>query len=82
VRLGLFTPAQKEVKKKRMLTDGETLRIDPLGRAVPAMRTSDGLRATSKDCRIVPARARCNKAGQGARVTTGLACSWVMLEHH
>jgi hypothetical protein len=55
VRLGLFTPSPKEVKeKKRKLAEGETLHIDLLGRAVPAMRTPDGLRAVSKDRPIVP----------------------------
>ena len=56
VRLGLFTPAPKEVKeKKRKLKEGETLHIDLLGRAVPAVHTPDGLRAVSKDRPIAPA---------------------------
>jgi hypothetical protein len=56
VRLGLFTPAPREVKeKKRKLAAGETLRIDLLGRAVPAVHTPEGLRATSKDRPLAPA---------------------------
>ncbi len=56
VRLGLFRPAPKEVKeKKRKLKEGETLRIDLLGRAVPAVHTPAGLRAASKERRIAPA---------------------------
>lgn len=55
VRLGLFTPAPKQVKeKKRKLKEGETLRIDLLGRAVPAVHTPDGLRAVSKGRPIAP----------------------------
>lgn len=55
VRLGLFTPAPKEVKeKKRKLREGEKLHIDLLGRAVPAVHTPDGLRAVSKDRPIAP----------------------------
>ena len=56
VRLGLFTPAPREVKeKKRKLKEGEKLHIDLLGRAVPAVHTPDGLRAVSKDRPITPA---------------------------
>ena len=68
VRLGLFTPAPKEVKeKKRKLKEGETLRIDLLGRAVPVVHTPDGLRAVSKDRPIAPesvARYLDNKFGE------------------
>ena len=56
VRLGLFTPAPKEVRaKKRKLAEGEKLHIDLLGRAVPAVHTPDGPRAVSKDRPIEPA---------------------------
>jgi len=56
VSLGLFTPAPKELRaKKRKLVQGERLRIDLLGRAVPAVRTPEGLRATSKERPIEPA---------------------------
>lgn len=56
VRLGLFTPAPKKVKeKKQKLKEGETLHIDLLGRAVPAVHTPDGLRAVSKDRPVAPA---------------------------
>ena len=55
VRLGLFTPAPKDMKeKKRKLKQGETLRIDLIGRAVPAVHTPAGLRAVSKDRPIAP----------------------------
>ena len=55
VRLGLFTPAPKEVKeKKRELREGEKLHVDLLGRAVPVVHTPDGLRAVSKDRPIAP----------------------------
>jgi len=54
--LGLFTPAPKEVKeRKRKLAEGETLQIDLLGRAITAIHTPDGLRATSKDRPIASA---------------------------
>ncbi len=55
VRLGLFTPAPKEVKeKKRKLAEGDRLYVDLLHRAVPVTRTKDGLRAVSKDRAIAP----------------------------
>ena len=54
VRLRLFTPAPKEVKEKRNLEEGETLRIDLLGRAVPVVHTPAGQRAVSKDRAIAP----------------------------
>jgi hypothetical protein len=55
VRLGLFTPAPREVKeKKRKLAEGERLHVDLLHRAVPVIHTKDGLRAVSKDRPIAP----------------------------
>ncbi len=46
--LGLFHPAPEEVKKKRLaLRPKETIVIDLLGRAVPAVMTEDGIRALS-----------------------------------
>jgi len=55
VSLGLFTPAPKEIReKRRKLAAGETLHVDLLGRAVPAARTPEGLRATSKERPIAP----------------------------
>jgi len=50
VSLGLFTPAPKEVReKKKKLRPKETITVDLLHRAVPAVHTKDGLRALSKD---------------------------------
>ena len=50
VSLGLFTPAPKEVReKKKKLRPKETITVDLLHRAVPAVHTEDGLRALSKD---------------------------------
>jgi len=50
VRLGLFTPAPKEVREKRKkLRPKETITVDLLHRAVPAVHTKEGLRALAKD---------------------------------
>jgi hypothetical protein len=50
VSLGLFTPAPAEVREKRKkLRPKETITVDLLHRAVPAIHTKDGLRALSKD---------------------------------
>lgn len=56
VSLGLFEPSSKAVddhlkKAKR----GAALKVDLLHRAVPVVRTPDGLRALSKDRPISPA---------------------------
>ena len=46
VALGLFTPSPKEVRAKRVrLRPQETIMVDLLQRAVPAVHTKDGLRA-------------------------------------
>lgn len=46
VALGLFTPSPKEVREKRAkLRPKETITVDLLHRAVPAVHTRDGLRA-------------------------------------
>ena len=56
VRLGLFTPAPKEVKeKKRKLEEGERLQVELWHRAVPMIHTNDGFRAVSKGRPIAPA---------------------------
>lgn len=48
--LGLFHPKPAEVKaKRRMLKHGEELAVNLLHRAVPAVRTPDGIRALSRD---------------------------------
>jgi hypothetical protein len=50
VALGLFQPTSKEVKERReKLKAGEQLTVDLLLRAVPVVRTKEGLRALSKD---------------------------------
>jgi len=50
VSLGLFTPAPAEVReKKKKLRPKETITVELLHRAVPAVHTKDGLRALSKD---------------------------------
>ena len=50
VSLGLFTPAPAELReKKKKLRPKETITIDLLQRAVPAVHTKDGLRALAKD---------------------------------
>jgi hypothetical protein len=55
VALGLFQPSPKEVKEKRKkIQTKETVNIDLLRRAVPAIQTEAGLRAISKDKPIKP----------------------------
>jgi len=55
VSLGLFQPSSKKVKEHRdQLKHGERLSVDLLHRAVPVVRTKDGLRAVSKDRPISP----------------------------
>jgi len=50
VSLGLFTPAPAEVReKKKKLRPKETITVDLLHRAVPAVHTKGGLRALAKD---------------------------------
>lgn len=56
VSLGLFTPTPAEVKDKRKkLRPKETITVSLLHRAVPAVHTTDGVRALSKDRPIDPA---------------------------
>jgi len=54
-RLGIFTPSPAEVKKKRAekAKAAGVFRVDLLGRAVPVLKTDDGLRATGKDQKAV-----------------------------
>jgi hypothetical protein len=50
VSLGLFEPASKEVDEHlKKAKAGATLKVDLLHRAVPVVRTPDGLRALSKE---------------------------------
>jgi len=56
VSLGLFTPSPKEVKERRKkLRPKETITVDLLHRAVPAVHTKDGLRALAGNRPIDPA---------------------------
>ncbi len=55
VRLGLFQPTPQELRKKRReMRRAETITVDLLHRAVPAVRTDQGLRALGKDRPIKP----------------------------
>jgi hypothetical protein len=55
VSLGLFQPSSKKVKEHRdKLKHGQQLTVDLMHRAVPVVRTKDGLRAVSKDRPISP----------------------------
>jgi len=59
-RLGIYTPAEKELDKKRSEKAkerqvGETLLVEVVGRPVPALKTDYGLRATAKGKQIDPA---------------------------
>jgi hypothetical protein len=55
VSLGLFTPAPKSVKEqKKKLKADETFHVELLHRAVPVIKTPDGLRAESKGNPIKP----------------------------
>ena len=53
-RLGIFHPSPKELKKVRERKPGEELRIELLGRALPAMNTDQGVRAVIKSKPIEP----------------------------
>ena len=55
VSIGLFTPAPKSVKEqKTKLRAGETFHVELLHRAVPVIKTPEGLRATTKGNPIHP----------------------------
>lgn len=55
-RLGIFKPSEEKAKKVREKRPGETIRVEVLGRAVPAMVTENGVRALAKDKPISPDR--------------------------
>src|ERR1700722_15402563 len=48
-RLGIYKPAPKEGKKARARKRGEEFSIEICGRSVPAISTTDGGRAVTKD---------------------------------
>jgi hypothetical protein len=55
VSLGLFRPSPKSViERRKRLTRGRRLKVDVLRRAVPVVRTPDGLRALSGGRPISP----------------------------
>lgn len=55
VRLGLFTPSPPEVREQRAkLRPKETITVDLLHRAVPAVHTKEGLRALAKEKPVDP----------------------------
>jgi len=54
--LGLFQPKPKDViAQRKKLREKESISVDLLGRAVPVVRTKDGMRAASKGKGIDPA---------------------------
>lgn len=57
VRLGLFQPTpEAERERRKAARHGETLHIDLLHRAVPAVQTAEGVRAVTDDRPSDPAR--------------------------
>ena len=55
VSLGLFKPTPKEVReRRRRLRARETITVELLHRAVPAVHTEDGLRAVTRGAPISP----------------------------
>jgi hypothetical protein len=56
VRLGIFEPsAPEEVRERRgALAGGERLEVRLMGRTIPVVRTSEGLRALAKDEPVRP----------------------------
>jgi hypothetical protein len=58
-RLGIYSPAEKELdekkeKKAKERQAGEMLSVEVVGRKVPVVKTKQGLRATAKDEEINP----------------------------
>jgi hypothetical protein len=53
-RLGTYKPAPQEVKKARARKRGEEFFVEICGRQMPAINTTDGLRAVIKDKPIDP----------------------------
>jgi hypothetical protein len=53
--LGIFKPAPEEIRRKRKrLREGKQMHVERLRRAVPIVRTPEGLRAVSKDKHVAP----------------------------
>jgi hypothetical protein len=48
-RLGIYKPAPQEVKKARARKRGEEFLIEICGRSVPAIKTTDGVRAVTEN---------------------------------
>jgi hypothetical protein len=48
-RLGIYKPVPQEIKKARAQKRGEEFFIEICGRSVPAIKTTDGVRAVTKD---------------------------------
>lgn len=63
VSLGLFEPSTRKIDE-HLKQAGETFKVDLLHRAVPVVRTPDGLRALSKDRPISPASVERYLAGK------------------
>lgn len=56
VRLGIYEPTPETVgDQRRALQKGEEIRIDLMGRSIPAVHTTDGLRAVRHGKPITPA---------------------------
>lgn len=53
-RLGIFKPTEQKTRQARQKKPGEELRIDLLGRAVPAKTTPAGIRAVNRDRIVEP----------------------------
>jgi hypothetical protein len=58
-RLGIYSPSENELEKKRSekakeRKTGDTLLVEVVGRPIPAMQTEHGLRATNKGEAIDP----------------------------
>ena len=57
--LGIFKPAPAEVKRERKrLREGKAMSVDLLHRAVPVVRTAEGLRAVAKGKPVPPESVR------------------------
>lgn len=54
-RLGIFEPTERASEQVPYRTEGEPFFVELLGRAVPAINTPDGVRATAKGAPVPPA---------------------------